>query len=60
MSDTERQLRIGIVILVLAGMLLVGPNVVSLPFSDAISAVAVLGLAAGAALVGTAEEGRPV
>ena len=60
MPDSERQFWTGIAVLVLAGLLLVGPNVVTLPYSGTISAVAVLGLAAGAALVGTADEGRPV
>lgn len=60
MSETERQFWTGIAVLVLAGVLLVGPYVATLPYSEAISAVAVLGLAAGAALVGTAGEERPV
>jgi hypothetical protein len=60
MSANERQLWGGIVVLVVATVLLVGPNVVTLPYSDAMNAIAVLGLAAGAALVGTADDGRPV
>jgi hypothetical protein len=47
-------------VLVVATVLSVGPNVVTLPYSDAMNAIAVLGLAAGAALVGTADDGRPV
>jgi hypothetical protein len=60
MPESERQFWSGIAVLVLAGLLLVGPNVASLPHSGTMSAVAVLELAAGAALVGTAEEGQPV
>lgn len=60
MTETERQFRIGIAVLVLAGVMLVGPYVVAVPYTGTISGIAVLGLAAGAALVGTAGEGRPV
>lgn len=60
MTENERQFRSGIAVLAFAGVLLVSPNVVALPYAEAISAIAVLGLAAGAALVGTAGEGRPV
>lgn len=60
MTENERRTRIGIALLVFAGLLLVGPNVVAMPYSDPISAIAVLGLAGGAALVGTAGDGRPV
>jgi hypothetical protein len=60
MSETEPRVWIGIAVLVVAGALLITPNVASVPYSGVVNAVSVLGLAAGAALVGTAGEERPV
>jgi len=60
MSGTDRKLWGGIAILLVAAVLLFGPVALGLPYEQIVGAVAVLGLAAGAYLVGTAEEGRPV
>ncbi|NEU57001.1 hypothetical protein FXF75_09635 [Halorussus sp. MSC15.2] len=60
MVANDMQSKLGIVLLVLGGILLFGPVALGLPFVYAASAVSVLGLAAGAVLIGTAEDGRPV
>jgi len=62
MATDERQLWSGVALLVVAGALLFGA--VAIGGLDALSqasgALAVLGLAGGAVLVGTAGDGRPV
>ncbi|WP_135826177.1 hypothetical protein [Halorussus ruber] len=59
MVSNERQLRVGIALLVAAGALLFVPAALG-AFTQASAAVAVLGLAGGALLVGTAGDERPV
>ncbi|WP_276301078.1 hypothetical protein [Halorussus lipolyticus] len=59
MVSNERQLRVGIALLVAAGALLFVPTALG-AFTQASAAVAVLGLAGGAVLVGTAGDERPV
>ncbi|WP_244605284.1 hypothetical protein [Halorussus halobius] len=60
MGGTDLKRRTGIVVLVVASVLLFGPVALGLPPERVVGAFAVLGLAAGAYLVGTAEDGRPV
>ncbi|NHN58714.1 MULTISPECIES: hypothetical protein [Halorussus] len=57
---TDRQTAVGVVLLVLAGVLLVAPVALGLSIAHEAGAISVLGLAAGAVLVGTADDGRPV
>ncbi|WP_435178409.1 hypothetical protein [Halorussus sp. AFM4] len=57
---TDRQTAVGVALLVLAGVLLTGTVALGLSFAHEAGAISVLGLAAGAVLVGTAEDGRPV
>lgn len=52
--------RVGIVLLFVATVALFVPVALGLPYEQVVGAVAVLGLAAGAYLVGTAAKGRPV
>ncbi|UPV73751.1 hypothetical protein M0R89_14535 [Halorussus limi] len=54
------QSKYGVAVLVIAGVLLFGSVALGLPFAREAGAVSVLGLAAGAVLIGTAEDGRPV
>lgn len=60
MGVNTKRTRFGIALLVAAGVLLVAPVVLGPPYAHEVGALAVLGLAAGAVLVGTAEDGRPV
>ena len=60
MDGNDRKHWTGIVVLVVASVLLFGPVALGLPYEQVVGAVALLGLAAGAYLVGTAEDGRPV
>lgn len=60
MDQTDRQLWTGIAFLLVAAILLFGPLMLGLPSTQIVGAIAVLGLAAGAYLVGTADEERPV
>ncbi|MFC7080399.1 hypothetical protein [Halorussus caseinilyticus] len=60
MVDDHTRLRGGIALVALGTVLLFGPVALGLPFAGTAGAVAVLGLAAGAVLVGTAGDGRPV
>ncbi|WP_115862981.1 hypothetical protein [Halorussus litoreus] len=60
MSGNDRKLWGGIAILLVGAVLLFGPVALGLPYEQIVGGVAVLGLAAGAYLVGTAEDGRPV
>ncbi|MFC4450093.1 hypothetical protein [Halorussus aquaticus] len=60
MVANDTQSKVGIVLLVLGGILLFGVVAFGLPFVYEASAVSVLGLAVGAVLIGTAEDGRPV
>lgn len=60
MVDNDTQTKFGIALLVLAGALLFASAAVVASNASFIGGVAVLGLAAGAYLVGTADEGRPV
>ena len=59
MTSNERQLWAGIALLLVAGAVLVVPTALG-AFVQASAAIAVLGLAGGALLVGTADDGRPV
>ena len=58
MSSNKTKLLAGAVLLVVCGAALVVQGAVDIP--TPIGAVAILGLAAGALLVGTSEGGRPV
>jgi hypothetical protein len=60
MDGNDRTLWTGIALLLVAAASLFGPVALDLPYQQVVGAVAVLGLAAGAYLVGTAEDGRPV
>jgi len=62
MATDERQLWSGVALLVAAGALLFGATAVGGldAVSQASGAVAVLGLAGSAVLIGTAGDGRPV
>ncbi|WP_137286883.1 hypothetical protein [Halorussus salinisoli] len=60
MVANDTQFRAGIVLAAFGAVLLFGPVALGLPFTQTAGAIAVLGLAAGAVLVGTAEDGRPV
>lgn len=59
MTRNERQFWVGIALLVVAGALLFVPTALG-AFTQASAAIAVLGLAGGAVLVGTAGDERPV
>lgn len=59
MTKTDLQFWTGIVLLIGAGVLLFAPTALD-EFAYELAAVAVLGLAGGAFLIGTSEGGRPV
>lgn len=59
MAQNDRQFWFGVGLLVVAGVLLFAPTALG-GFAYELAAVAVLGLAGGAVLVGTSEGGRPV
>lgn len=58
MATDTRKLAVGAVLLVACSVALLVLGVVQLPL--VVGSVGVLGLAAGALLVGTSEQGRPV
>lgn len=59
MARNDRKFWLGIDLLVVAGVLLFAPTALD-GFAYELVAIAVLGLAGGAVLVGTSEGGRPV
>jgi hypothetical protein len=59
MASNKRQFWAGIALLVVAGAVLFVPTALG-AFTQASAAIAVLGLAGSALLIGTAADGRPV
>jgi len=60
MDTNDRQYWTGICVLLIAGVVLFGSVALGLPYEQIAAAFAVLGLAGGAYLIGTADDGRPV
>ncbi|MFC4551893.1 MULTISPECIES: hypothetical protein [Halorussus] len=60
MDRDDTQFWAGVILFVLGGFLLFAPLVMNWRYTDLLLAVAVLGLAVGALLVGVSGRGRPV
>lgn len=60
MSVNNNRIRVGVALLLVAGVLLFAPLALGLPYAHEVGALSVLGLAAGAVLIGTADDERPV
>ncbi|WP_276271232.1 hypothetical protein [Haloarcula litorea] len=58
MATDTRKVMLGALLLLVSTVLILGP--LGLPVPTVAAGVAALGLAAGALLVGTSEDGRPV
>lgn len=60
MATDKRKVGIGVALLLISSVLIVGTGQVEAGLPDILGSLAALGLAAGALLVGTSENARPV
>jgi hypothetical protein len=60
MATDTRKVILGAVLLAVSTVLILGTGAINLGIPIAAAALAALGLAAGALLIGTSEDGRPV
>jgi len=60
MATDTRKVALGVLLLVVSSALILGTGTIDIGIPTVAAALAALGLAAGALLVGTSEDGRPV
>ncbi|MBV0900662.1 hypothetical protein [Haloarcula salina] len=60
MATDTRKVALGVLLLVVSSALILGTGTIDIGIPTVAAGLAALGLAAGALLVGTSEEGRPV